>query len=335
MGRLPGAAGARAPRDAQQRWPALGVRSLSAVAAAPLLGGAQVSAQSVSTAVVPETITIGDVFHAAVRVELPRGAEPIFPDTLALASEDMEAAGRVRVSVDSAGGARYATAIYPLTAWRTGTALQLPDVSFAIRSGGAQEIVTAAFPSFVLSSVLPADTAGIAPKPAKDVWGANRVWWPWLLAAAALLLALAVAYYLWRRRRPRAVVVEPGPLISPREAALTRLAHVREAGLVERGELKTFYSEITGALRTYLEAVDRDLGADLTTSELAGHTRRRGAPGPLLELLQFLGNADLVKFARARPAAADAYRDLDAARAWIEHYAGPAAEPAALEERAA
>ncbi|MGH7443553.1 MAG: hypothetical protein ACREKM_01690, partial [Longimicrobiales bacterium] len=65
------------------------------------------------------------------------------------------------------------------------------------------------------------------------------------------------------------------------------------------------------------------------------HTRRRGAPGPLLELLQFLGNADLVKFARARPAAADAYRDLDAARAWIEHYAGPVAEPAALEERAA
>lgn len=308
---------------------------LSAVVLALLAGSGTVTAQSVSTAVVPETITVGDVFHAAVRVELPPGAEPVFPDTLALAGEDIEAAGRVRVSVDSAGGARHATAIYPLTAWRTGTELQLPDVSFAIRSNGAQEVVTASFPSFTLESVLPPDTAGIEPKPAKDVWGANRVWWPWLLGAAAVLLALAVAYYVWRRRRPRAVVVETGPLISPREAALTRLARLREARLVERGDLKTFYSEITTALRTYLEAVDPDLGADQTTSELAGRTRRRGAPGPLLALLQLLGRADLVKFARARPAAADAYRDLDDARAWIEHYAGPVTGLAEPEERAA
>lgn len=304
-------------------------------ALALIAAGTPLTAQSVSTAVVPETITVGDVFQAAVRVELPPGAEPIFPDTLALSGEDIEAAGRVRVRVDSVAGTRHATATWPLTAWRTGTEMQLPDVSFAIRTGGAQEVVTASFPSFVLNSVLPADTAGIEPKPAKDVWGANRVWWPWLLGAAALLIALAVAYYLWRRRRPRAVAVDTEPYISPREVALTKLAQLRDARLVEHGEMKAFYSGMTGALRTYLEAVDVDLGADLTTSELAGRTRRRGAPGPLLELLQILGRADLVKFARARPGAADAYRELDDARAWIERYSGPVVERTAPEERAA
>ncbi len=286
------------------------------------LAAAGAHAQRVSTAVVPETITVGDIFHAAVRVELPPGAEAVFPDTLALAGDDVEAAGRARVRVDSAGAGRIATAVYPLTAWRTGTELQLPSLAFTIRDGSAEEVVRTTFPPFSLSSVLPADTAGIEPKPAKDVWGANRVWWPWLIAAGVLLLALAAAYWLWRRRQPREVV-DVEPAVSPREAALARLADLRTAGFVERGEMKPFYSAITTALRAYLEAVDSELGADLTTSELAGHARRRGAPPALLELLRLLGGADLVKFARARPDAPQAYRDLEAARHWIEAYDGP------------
>src|SRR5690606_34481049 len=110
----------------------------------------------------------------------------------------------------------------------------------------------------------PADTAGIEPKPAKDVWGASRIWWPLLLAAAIALLLLALAWYLWRRRRPRTVEAAPAPVVPPREAALERLAQARAAGYVERGELKPFYTELAAALRTYLEAIEPALGADLT-----------------------------------------------------------------------
>lgn len=292
-------------------------------------------AQRVSTAVVPDAITVGDVFHAAVRVELPPGTEPVFPDTLALTDEDLEAAGRVQLQVDSSAGGRTVTAVYPLTAWRTGEKLQLPEVVFAVRSDGGQQVVRATFPAFTLRSVLPADTAGIEPKPPKDVWGASRLWWPWLIAGALLLVAVAIAWYAWRRRRPRPVAAPAQPVQSPRAAALERLEHARTAGFVERGELKPFYVAITGAVRAYLDAVDPGLGADLTTSELAGRARRRGAPPVLLELLRLLGRADLVKFARARPAAVEAYADLDALRRWVESYDGPVAPAEVRAGRAA
>ena len=121
----------------------------------------------------------------------------------------------------------------------------------------------------------------------------------------------------------------------PREAALERLERARTAGLVERGELKPFYVEITAAARAYLEAVDHELGADLTTSELAGRARWRGAPSALLELLHLLGRADLVKFARVRPPASEAYADLDALSRWIERYDGPGPARAEAPARAA
>ncbi len=295
----------------------------SLLVALALLGGFvhAVHAQRVSTAVVPQTITVGDVFHAAVRVELPAGAEAAFPDTLALPSGDIEAAARVRVQVDTTATGRTATALYALTAWRANEDVQLPDLAFTVRApGGGVSTVTASFPVFQLSSVLPADTAGIEPRPARDVWGASRLWWPILLALAALLLVALLAWYVWRRRRPREIVQPAKPGIPPRQRALDRLAHARTAGFVERGELKPFYTELAAALREYLEAIEPLLGADLTTGELAMHARRRGAPPMLLELIRILGRADLVKFARARPTAAEAYGDLDAARRWVEQH---------------
>lgn len=286
-----------------------------------LLVASSLDAQTVSTAVVPQTITVGDVFHAAVRVELPPGAEAAFPDTLDLPDADIEAAARVRVQADSGATGRGVTALYPLTAWRANEEVQLPDLAFTVRTAeGGTSTVTASFPAFTLSSVLPADTAGIEPKPAKDVWGASRLWWPILVAIGVVVLLALLAWYLWRRRQPREIEAEPAPRIPPRQRALERLAHARSAGYVERGELKPFYTELTAALRGYLEAIEPHLGADLTTGELALHARRHGAPSVLLELIRILGRSDLVKFARARPTPAEAYGDLDAARRWIEQH---------------
>ncbi len=299
-------------------------RPAGVLAGVLLLLGAQahgVRAQRVSTAVVPQTITVGDVFHAAVRVELPPGAEAVFPDTLALTGGDIEAAARVRVRVDSSADSRSVTALYALTAWRANETMQLPDLGFTIRMpGGGVSTVTASFPAFELTSVLPADTAGIEPKPARDVRGPSRLWWPALLVIALLALLAALLWYLWRRRRPVRVEAEPAPRVPPRQRALEQLAHVRAAGYVERGEIKLFYTEAAAALRGYLEAIEPELGTDLTTGELAMHARRRGARPALLELIRILGNADMVKFARARPAPAEAYGDLDAAKRWVEQY---------------
>lgn len=284
-----------------------------------LLCAGTASAQQPRAAVVPESITVGDVFHAAVRVDLREGMTVSAPDSIALI-EDVEQAGRREVRIDSAGGARHAIVMYPLAAWRPGT-YELPDITLRLAGVGVDSVVSVALPSFDVRSVLPADTAGIEPKPAKDVLGANRLWWPILLG---LLLAAVIGtalYIWWRRRNAVEETVVFTPDVPPLEVALAQLAALRREGLIERGELRPFYERLTETLRHYAAAVEPRWGVDLTTSELAGRLRAELDVTDALELTRILGAADMVKFARAVTTRENASRDLDAARAWIEGFA--------------
>jgi hypothetical protein len=273
-------------------------------------------------AVLPQAITVGDVFHVAVRLDLPAGAALAAPDSLAL-PDDMEQAGRRSLRVDSTAGARRVTVLYPLTAWRPGS-YTLPDVVLGIVTAGVRTDVVAAVPPFDVRSVLPADTAGIEPQPAKDVLGANRLWWPILLGLLLLSLIAAALYYWWRRRTP--AVADPVliPAIPPRAAALAQLDELQRSDLLSRGELKLFYQRLTEALRHYVASLDGGGGVDLTTSELS--LRMRSTIGAdALDLVHILGAADLVKFAQARCPMDVPQQHLAAARDWVERVP---AEPA-------
>jgi len=278
---------------------------------------APLHAQRPQTAVLPQSITVGDVFHAAIRIDLPAGTELLAPDTLALDAQ-LEQAGRREVRYDTADGGRRATIVYPLTAWRAG-AYELPAVSLQLVAADGASAVEAVLPRFTVTSVLPQDTSGIEPKGAKDVFGANRVWWPIVLALLVLLAAIALAVWWWRRRRrPAEAPAAAAPHVAPRTAALAALDALRREGLIERGEMRELYIRLTEILRRYAASVHPDLGTDLTTSELTGMLRRQARSIEMLELVRILGAADLVKFAAARPTAAIATADLDAARAWVE-----------------
>jgi hypothetical protein len=290
-------------------------------AALPLRAQRLSSVPAPQTAIVPEAITVGDVFHAAIRVEAPPGVRVFFPDTLEVPDE-VEAAGRRVISVDTAADRVIYTAAYPLTAWR-------PD-SFALRGTHVQLVtergegrVAASFPRFAIQSVLPADTTGIEPKPAKDVLGAMRLLWPYLLALLLLLALLAFLYWLYRRRQSKPAVEAPVPVVPPRERALQALDHARAAGLVETGAMKEFYSLVTDAVRQYLDAIEPRWGADLTTSELAGRMRGSARDFEFGEILSVLGDADLVKFARRTPMAEEALARWGTARLWVERFDWP------------
>jgi hypothetical protein len=197
---------------------------------------------------------------------------------------------------------------------------------------GAARDVNVALPSFTVTSVLPQDTANIQPKPAKDVLGANRLWWPLLLALLLALLIAIALYIWWRRRRPHVeeVIV---PLVPPRTAALEQLEALGRAGLLERGELRPYYIRLTEILRHYAASVDGGWSVDLTTAELAQRMRSANRTAEAVALVRILGTGDMVKFARLKPDAHTARSDLDAARAWVER-TGPA-EPEGEERRAA
>ena len=297
-----------------------------------LLAASPLPAQEVRTAVVPEAITVGDVFHAVIRVDGAGERGVRFPDSLALPA-DLEMAGRRTIRRDTVGGQPRLTAVYPLAAWRPGQHT-IPPAEVRIAEPGTVRAASAAFPVVVIRSVLPADTAGVQPKPAKDVLGGNRLWWPILLLALLLLLLGAALWYWYRRRRAAAAEPVPAtPELPPRERALRALDAARARGAVEAGDLKGFYSAVSDALRAYVEALDARLGADLTSTELAQALHRLGRDAETADLRRVLQGADLVKFARRRPTPLTAYDEWQRARSWVERYS-PAPE-AEGEERAA
>jgi hypothetical protein len=291
-----------------------------------------VHAQQPRAAVVPESITVGDVFHAAVRIDLAGDMRVAAPDSLELV-EDIEQAGRREVEIDTVAGVRRATLLYPLAAWRPGT-YELPDISIRMVGAGRDTVVHVRLPSFEVISVLPADTTGIEAKPARDVLGANRLWWPILLALLIAALVAVALYLWWKKRRAAEEPVVFTPAVPPLEVALAQLAALRREGLIERGEFRVFYERLTETLRHYLAATDPHWSVDLTTSELALRLRADAGMQEALEMTRILGAADMVKFARATTTKDNATADLDAARGWVERFAVQP-EPASDELEAA
>ena len=129
------------------------------------------------------------------------------------------------------------------------------------------------------------------------------------------MLAAALGFLLLRKLRRR----ERAPLAAPRvpreparpawEIALEELDGVVAERWVDRGELRRQYEAVTEALRRYLENRWGVPALESTTEDLRTLLRRSPVPSEVCgRVLSLLGEADLVKFAKARP-------EVEAARA--------------------
>jgi hypothetical protein len=277
-------------------------------------------AQTVSTGISRDTVRVGDPVRVVVRVDgVPANTEVLLPDSLA-AVDDVENAGRVRVRRDTiAGGSSRITAAYPVLIWRPGETT-LPELPMIVRSEGRERTLQVKLPVVNVVPVLPADTTNIEAKPPKDVWGPNRLWWPWLIAAALVLAILAALWWWYSRRRKTDVVVTAVPLVDPRERAVQELRRIRALKLVDQQEFKQHYILLSEVLRNFAAANEKEWSTDLTTEELAPRIKLRSDAAPLIRLLR---NADTVKFAKRIPPATEARTDLDKAEEWVTSFNRP------------
>ena len=80
--------------------------------------------------------------------------------------------------------------------------------------------------------------------------------------------------------------------------------------MLERGQVKEYHIQVSEILRTYLERRFRVDALEMTTIEVLGGLERAGVDGSFRERLRrFLGQCDLVKFAKVRPGP-DASREV-------------------------
>lgn len=143
-----------------------------------------------------------------------------------------------------------------------------------------------------------------------------------VIYASALALVLGfLAALLWRRlRRAVAVVIGPPP-VPPHERALGALAELEGSNLLETGLYADYYVQLTEITKAYLEGRFGVEALDRTTDELRQALLREGAriaPLQPAEVIAFLQECDLVKFARFAPEIEAARGDLTRVRAIVE-----------------
>ena len=210
--------------------------------------------------------------------------------------------------------------------------LQVPPVALTVAGpeGASATIETSPVPVRVESNLPPGEEApepedperagppipGTEPEAAamKPKLEAPRDWVPLIIAVALFLLAAIGGFFLLRKlrelRRPpeeKAAPVAKQPLRPAWETALEELDRIAAADFVEKGEVDRQYVEVTETLRRYLEERYGIPALESTTEDLIELLRPAPLPSDVASrVLSLLREADLVKFAKARPDLADA-----------------------------
>lgn len=146
---------------------------------------------------------------------------------------------------------------------------------------------------------------------------------PYMLAVLLLAAGLAGGYIAYHRRLQKLRAVASSKPELPKEPAdviaLRTLRQVQEQAVWKRGDLKGHHSQISTALRTYLEQQFGFPALELTTAEIRRGVASTGADAEQQRnLLAILELSDLVKFAKYRGGAEEHERAVRRAIEFVE-----------------
>ena len=132
-------------------------------------------------------------------------------------------------------------------------------------------------------------------------------WWKYLLGLLIILGSITLGYWLYKKYQKREKPIEI-VFTSPIEKATSLLQQLESKELWQKGEIKSYYSELTDIARNYIEEEIKIPAMESTTSELIVSLRKVAAQKKLKLSKETLSNlemvlqqADLVKFAKSKP----------------------------------
>ncbi len=285
---------------------------------------------AVETTVSAATAAVGDPVSVVVTVRHAADAEVRWPDPVEAAPFELLDAP-VAQSAAGADGSVESRLELRVAAFELGE-LSFPSLELeVVDAGGGATVLATAAAAITIESVGRDEGGDI-----RDIKGPLAIPFalvtllPWLAALLAVAAAAAWFHRRYRRRtRPEAVV----PAIPPRpahEVALEALAALEAAGLLERGEIKTYHIRLSDILRAYIEGRFGVDAMEMTTGEVLDGLRRADASaGVVADVRQLLDHCDLVKFAKLRPAVPQCREQAPLARRVVEVSTPVAAAPVA------
>ena len=277
-------------------------------------------------------------YAATLKVTIEHGkGETVLPNGLSLQSggdaaraikdasfvipdQDGGAGARITTEGDSAKADRARTTlelpVVPLPAEPGRHLLVLPPVPVAVARANGEIATACTKPHRIIVEDPIASVNDAKPKPNPDPRVQREEWtslkkgliWATGGVVVGALLAFAVYKFL---TRPKPVPPPPPPR-PPWDVALERLDETRHAGLLEVGRFGEYFDRVSDAMRTYLGALYGFEGLESTTDEAIACLKRSPVQGiPLPEVISFLQECDLVKFANFTPALSDCSKVLE------------------------
>ncbi|NOZ60818.1 MAG: protein BatD [Calditrichaeota bacterium] len=168
-----------------------------------------------------------------------------------------------------------------------------------------------------------------------------RDWWRlarWIGAGIVVLIILGlILYYIKRRRQGKPLLPRrEKPKRPPHEIALEELEKLKKEQLLEKGEVKQFYSRISDIIRRYFENRFFIPALEMTTGQLMDVMGEAEIEPEVIEIAEkFLSLCDLVKFAKYIPVSEENESAMDFAFQIVEMtkiIIEPEAETAAEEQ---
>jgi hypothetical protein len=278
----------------------------------------------------PASLAVGKRFTVTFAASFPVGTRLYFPETPSTKPFIMVSHASDAPAVT--GESRAESHRLTLLPVRVGTAVLAPiEVPYVTASGEARVARTPEVRIQVASTL--GDVADPQPAPAGEpvavrvpdtllVWGLSS-------AGVAILAALAGILAYRRFRAWRDARRPPPPPRPAHEIAYERLAAIEAMGLVEAGDFKQLALLVSEVVREFLGARLGFAGVDLTTYEVlrAIEGKEIGRLTPV-ELDDYLGLCDLVKFAKLVPTADEGRGLLRRAREAVDRVMAADARPA-------
>lgn len=259
---------------------------------------------AVTAKVTPDPSYIGDVIELSVVAAFPKSVSVNLP--IGLSFEPLHLIGVEEGPPEATGEGLRKTFTIKLQYFSTGAG-KIPGfpVTWVDASG---EVHTLEVPprTFHVESLLAnvAEPARRDEDPPIDIQYPNTTAETVIYAAFGTLVFAFLAWLLGRRFFGRSKPVFVAPPIPAHEVALSALDELQQGDLVAGGQLSEYYLQLTEIAKAYVQGRFGVDALDRTTEEIRRALTRNArqiAPLSADEVIKFLQQCDLVKFARWSP----------------------------------
>jgi len=256
-------------------------------------------AQTISLSSDVDSVSVGDVIHLNVKVQLNEVFDDIiYPDSSSFPAE------LTWLNVQQFKLTDFSDSLSYEVQYFNNQDVFIPSFPIGVVAGSDTTLLYSNSLTIPFKTILPTQDAEL--KPIKPILPFDSFPWALLLIALVIIGALIWAYFNFRKTEPVQEVVtitKAVPFLNPLNTLESELKTLKEDyNLAQTKDFKYFYSTVSDSMRAYFEELYNIPALESTTRELLRYLDAFGVDHEMIQSTRsVLNKSDMVKFAKYEP----------------------------------